>query len=151
MRGQWRQPRALSRMRRRWFKWIKQSISYLQLLLLLICWLLSILLRFCKKNAATTFEPFWYITVHYTVYLILGAALGIEHIAENRKKEGPWKFNLAKLLFAGIPIFIFNLTIYLYHQFQLPAYLVNWRYTEVTTLILGYLIATCFYKQNVTT
>jgi uncharacterized protein YlaI len=36
-------------------------------------------------------------------------------------------------------------------QFQLPAYLVNWRYTEVTTLILGYLIATCFYKQNVTT
>ncbi|MGI6406079.1 MAG: hypothetical protein ACOX2E_06405 [Syntrophaceticus sp.] len=109
------------------------------------------LVEVLQKNAAVTFEPFWYITVHYTVYLILGAALGIEHIAENRKKEGPWKFNLAKLLFAGIPIFIFNLTIYLYHQFQLPAYLVNWRYTEVTTLILGYFIATCFYKQNVTT
>ncbi|MDD3314340.1 MAG: hypothetical protein PHH05_02370 [Syntrophaceticus sp.] len=104
-----------------------------------------------QKNATATFEPFWYIIVHYAVYLILGAALGIEHIAHNRKKEGPWKFNFAKLLFAGIPIFIFNLTIYLYHQFQLPAYFVNWRNVEVATLILGYLVATCFYKQNVST
>lgn len=129
-----------------------KKIKYLLYAAAVIVYLLAAqyLVEVLQKNAAATFEPFWYITVHYTVYLILGAALGIEHIIYNRKKKGPWKFNYAKLLLAGLPILIFNLTIFLY-QYQLPVYLVNLRYIEVTTLILGYLIATCFYKENITT
>lgn len=126
------------------------KLKYFLYAIALIAYLLAAqyLVELLQRNAAATFEPFWYITVHYIVYLILGAALGIEHIANNRKKKGPWKFNYAKLLFAGIPILIFNLTAYLYFKFQLPVYLINRRYVDVTTLILGYLIATCFYKEN---
>jgi len=126
------------------------KLKYFLYAIALIAYLLAAqyLVELLQRNAAATFEPFWYITVHYIVYLILGAALGIEHIANNRKKKGPWKFNYAKLLFVGIPILIFNLTTYLYFQFQLPVYLMNRRYVEVTILILGYLIATCFYKEN---
>ncbi len=112
------------------------------------------ILNVLHRNAAATFEPLWYILVSYVVYLILGVIIGIEHIINNWKKKSPWRFHFGKLLFVGIPLVILILYIPLYHwcyqwfRLPIPGVLGLNRFNNIAIVILGYIISTCFYKEN---
>lgn len=110
------------------------------------------LLNVLQRNAAATFKPAWYILSGYMVYLILGAILGIEHILNNLKKEGPWQLRYEKLLVVGLPVLILScfvpLYFWCYRWLPLPVVGLNQEFAHVNSLILGYIAATSFYKKN---
>lgn len=113
------------------------------------------ILNVLQRNAAVTFQPKLYIISGYIIFLILGVILGLEHIVDNWKKEGLWKFNYMKLLIVGLPVLVLSLYtplyFWCYQWFKLPVLSVNLDFTPITTLIFGFLIATSFYKKNSST
>jgi hypothetical protein len=112
------------------------------------------LLNVLQRNAAATFEPLWYILISYVVYLILGVILGIEHMVNNWEKKSPWRLNSGKLLFVGVPLVVLILYIPLYHWcyqwfcLPIPGVLSLNKFDNIVIVILGYIISTCFYKEN---
>ncbi len=81
--------------------------------------------------------------LHYS----LGALLGIEHLIDQFKKSGRFKFNLERFLIVGIPAFILSID---YLEFYYVR--IGLTYTPIFLLFLrivfGYYLVTSIYKRK---
>jgi len=80
-------------------------------------------------------------------HYLLGALLGIEHLIDQFKKSGRFKFNLERFLIVGIPAFILSIEF-----LELYYVRIGLTYTPIFLLFLrmvfGYYLVTSIYKQN---
>ena len=81
------------------------------------------------------------------LHYLLGALLGIEHLIDQFKKSGRFKFNLERFLIVGIPAFVLSI-----EYLELYYVRVGLTYTPVFLLFLrmvfGYYLVTSIYKQK---
>ncbi len=81
--------------------------------------------------------------LHYS----LGALLGIEHLIDQFKQSGRFKFNLERFLIVGIPAFILSID-----YLELYYVRIGLTYTPIFLLFLrivfGYYLVTSIYKQK---
>ena len=80
-------------------------------------------------------------------HYLLGALLGIEHLIDQFKKSGRFKFNLERFLIVGIPAFVLSID-----YLELYYVRVGLTYTPIFLLFLrmvfGYYLITSIYKQK---
>ena len=81
------------------------------------------------------------------LHYLLGALLGIEHLIDQFKKSGRFKFNLERFLIVGIPAFILSID-----YLELYYVRIGLTYTPIFLLFLriifGYYLVTSIYKQK---
>ena len=81
------------------------------------------------------------------LHYLLGALLGIEHLIDQFKKSGQFKFNLERFLIVGIPAFILSID-----YLELYYVRIGLTYTPIFLLFLrmvfGYYLITSIYKQK---
>ena len=79
------------------------------------------------------------------LHYLLGALLGLEHLIDQLKKSGKFKFNLERFLIVGIPAFILSI-----EYLELYYVRVGLTYTPAFLLFLrmvfGYYLITSIYK-----
>lgn len=96
----------------------------------------------------------------YMIYIIIGGLLGLEHFISELGRKGKWMVNLPKLLLMGIPTLYLCTSYYLmvYAKMPLNKYPIiiypayeflrsSDIFITVFLVILGYTIATSFYKD----
>ena len=81
------------------------------------------------------------------LYYLLGALLGIEHLIDQFKKSGRFKFNLERFLIVGIPAFVLSIEyLELYYVrtglYYTPTYMIFLR------MVFGYYLITSMYKDK---
>lgn len=114
-----------------------------------------------RMNAIKTFNFYPYLqnVVSVIVYGSVGFILGFDSLMCEIKKEGKWKVNLPKMVFMGIPALYFSFSIFIYYSnirlisevLVYPARILvesNPNLFSVFQLMLGYSIATIFYKDT---
>ena len=94
------------------------------------------------------------------LYGAMGMVLGSEHLLNEFKKNGGWKINLPKIILMGIPSLYIALSPFIYYsQFinsflpslLFPVRVMLWsdfEFLNIFQLLLGYIVATSFYKRN---
>jgi hypothetical protein len=88
----------------------------------------------------------------------IGLLLGVEHLINERKKDGTWKINLPKIVSMGAPLLFLHMYLlgYSSNQFVHKIFELDFigtlllsaiNFAPILQLILGYVIVTSFYKR----
>ncbi len=95
------------------------------------------------------------ITVSFLLGIGIGMILGLEHLIQERKKEGKWSINYPKLILIGLPSLYFAsyYILSLNHITFLYSFLYDYiyqvlEYTRLFQLIFGYILIASFYKKK---
>ncbi len=136
-------------------KWVKYTIY----ILFMICFTFvgNISLGAIPKYISRTYSIpiFWILATDILVYIGFGVLIGLDSFMTERTKEGKWRINISKLVIIGIPSLIFAFFSYLVFGLSIPmgrfaSLLINGKgtYMNLFRVLLGYTIATSFYKES---
>lgn len=139
-----------------WIKYLLYTLLFFTLI-----YLDGYILRQRTMYQKETFEiGFIYLAISMIIKIAIGFALSLDHIVDERKKEGAWKVNLPKIILMVLPALYFSLSYFAMYRFnENPIYKIltspmfffvknDSSFIFVSQLILGYLLATSFYKQT---
>ena len=108
-----------------------------------------------QLNGTLRIPVIWMCITPIILSIGFGFFLGLNHLIEERIKEGKWQVNLSKLIIIGIPSLIFGHAFYLIFLFHISlgrfgSFLVTKpsTYMILFRVLLGYVVATSFYKES---
>jgi len=98
---------------------------------------------------------FWALTTSIVLYIGFGFLMGLDYLLKERAKEGKWRINVSKLIIIGVPSLVFGFMFYIIFLFHIPTSIFprvlfseNPTYMILFKILLGYTIATSFYKER---
>jgi len=109
-----------------------------------------------QKDLGKNFRVDLYMLVSVAfITVMIGVALGVEHLMRQAKSEGIWKLNIPKFIFLGLPVLYLAsiyITTFLFKSNILftPIYnlLNSTSLITIFQILYGYIIITCFYKEK---
>jgi len=109
-----------------------------------------------QKEVGKSFRIELYMLVSLALFtVIIGVALGVEHLMREAKCEGVWKLNIPKFIFLGMPVlylasiyittFLFKSNLLFVSIYKL---LNSTSLITIFQILFGYIIITSFYKKK---
>ena len=140
----------------------KSWLKYLGYILLVIAAVFSegqmelVFQKDLTKNSKISYLLF---TAYVLLTVVIGIVIGLEHILNEKKKEGDWKINVPKIVLMAIPSLYASLTYYFYFISAKNETVFNIMvnpiikffgktdtFISIFQILLGYFIITSFYK-----
>lgn len=84
--------------------------------------------------------------IHFVLFFIFGAILGLKYFFEQKKAIGKWKFQLSRFFIFIVPAIIVEICIHI-HSFPYNMVYVNIISANMLNILIGYLIVTNFTKE----
>jgi hypothetical protein len=137
--------------------WLKNLVFIL--LLVGAVFLQGYLQKLLQNDYVKSYKFNYLILTGFTLATVLiGVILGLDHIFNEKKKEGSWSVNVPKLVLMGIPSLYASIIYYLasvnnqtvYKIFVNPVFKFfgsSTLFITVFQIIFGYVIITAFYKR----
>jgi hypothetical protein len=93
---------------------------------------------------------FWeWLTITQFLYISIGVVLAIPHLIKNRKEKSMWKIDYKKLLLFGLPSMYLTFSFTLHVYIKIPYFIMTTSSLfKIAAILLGYIVATSFYKVS---
>lgn len=100
------------------------------------------------------YYPYFYLSLQFANFCAAGMVFGMEKLLSERKHQGRWRINTARLFILGVPSFLMGAYFILWSMFPIIPSLVSLSFVDTglfvnfMQMLFGYTIATSFYKAE---
>jgi hypothetical protein len=100
------------------------------------------------------YYPYFYLWLQFANFCAAGMVFGMEKLLSEKKRQGRWRINAARLFILGVPSFLMGAYFILWSMFPIIPSLMSLSFVDIglfvnfIQMLFGYTIATSFYKAE---
>jgi hypothetical protein len=100
------------------------------------------------------YYPYFYLSLQFANFCSAGMVFGMEKLLSERRRQGRWRINTARLFILGVPSFLMGAYFILWSMFPIIPSLMSLSFVDMglfvnfMQMLFGYTIATSFYKAE---
>lgn len=107
-----------------------------------------------RSTGIGLYYPYFYLWLQFANFCAAGVVFGMEKLFSERKNQGRWRVNPARLFLLGVPSFLIGAYFILWSMFSIIPSFMSLSFADMglfvnlMQMLFGYTVATSFYKAE---
>jgi hypothetical protein len=107
-----------------------------------------------RSTGIGLYYPYFYLWLQFANFCAAGVVFGMEKLLSERKSQGRWRVDSARLFILGVPSFLVGAYFILWSMFSIIPSFMSLSFADIALfvnlmqMLFGYTVATSFYKAE---